>query len=198
MKRVVLEALLLALVGAGFGLLANALSPRGLHLARNYDNRKALSATPAPVAPGATNAPDPALALAGELKAQGLQLARSNLVLKLFHDPGYQQGQVVFVDARHPEDYEQGHIPGAYLFDYAHPEEYLNTVFPACQAALHVVVYCNGGHCDDSERAAIFLRDLGIPKDRLCVYGGGISEWRQYWPVETGEQNSGKLLKPKP
>ena len=69
---------------------------------------------------------------------------------------------------------------------------------PAGQAALHVVVYCNGGHCDDSERAAIFLRDLGIPKDRLYVYGGGISEWRHHWPVETGEQHSGKLLNPKP
>jgi rhodanese-related sulfurtransferase len=198
-KRVLQEALLVAVIGAILAFLANSLSPRGLKLTRDYDNRKPLAVTNALVTLNSTNAPSPAETLAADLQAQGLQLARSNQVLKFFHDPGYQQGLIAFLDARHPEDYEQGHIPKAYLFDYAHPEAYVAGVFPACQIALQVVVYCNGGQCEDSERAALFLRDLGIPREKLFVYAGGITEWRSNaLPIELGERNSGKLLQAKP
>jgi len=198
-KRVLQEALLVAVVGAILAFLANSLSPRGLKLTRDYDNRKPLAVTNAVVSLNPAIAPSPAEKLAADLKAQGLQLAGSNQVLQLFHDPALQQGLIAFLDARHVADYEQGHIPDAYLFDYAHPEDYLPGVFPVCQTALHIIVYCNGGECDDSERAAIFLRDLGIPKERLFVYGGGITEWRtNALPIELGERKSGKLLNAKP
>lgn len=177
---------------------ANALSPHGLQLARNYENRKPPVTTNQVVKVNSTNAPSALDALAAELKAQGLQLAGSNQVLELFHDPGYQQGLVAFIDARHSEDYEHGHIPGAHLLDYYHPENYVSDALQACQMALHVVVYCNGGECTDSERTAIMLRDLGIPKERLYVYGGGITEWRtNALPIEVGDRNSGKLLNAK-
>jgi rhodanese-related sulfurtransferase len=197
-KQVLQEALLVAVVGAALALGANGLSPRGLTLTRDYKHRNSPPGTNQVVAHTATNSISPAEKLAAEIKARGLQLAGSNQVIQFFHDPGYTQGLMAFVDARHPEDYEKGHIPSAYLFDYAHPELYLTNVMPACQVALQVVVYCNGGECDDSMNAALFLGGL-VPKERLFIYGGGITEWRSNTlPIELGQRNSGQLLNAKP
>ncbi len=199
MKRVLQEALLVAIIGAALAFLANSLSPRGLQLTRNYENRKPLPGTNAVASLMGTNSRSPLEKLVADLKAQGLQLADSNQVVQLFHDPGLEQGVVAFLDARHAAEYEQGHIPSAHLLDYYHPEAYLSNALQVCQMAMQIVVYCNGGDCEDSERTAVMLRDLGVPKDRLYVYGGGISEWRtNALPIELGERNSGKLLNAKP
>ena len=67
-------------------------------------------------------------------------------------------------------------------------------MLPVCQAAEQIVVYCNGGDCDDSETAAILLRDVGIANRKLFIYGGGITEWTtNRLPVEIGARNSGNL-----
>jgi len=67
-------------------------------------------------------------------------------------------------------------------------------VLPVCQAAEQIVVYCNGGDCDDSESAAILLRDVGIANRKLFIYTGGIPEWTTNGlPVEIGGRNSGNL-----
>jgi len=116
---------------------------------------------------------------------------------QLFHDPRRQQDVIVFIDARDEAHYQQGHIPGAYEFDSYHPGQYLDVILPLCRQAEQIVVYCNGGDCDDSESAALFLRDdAGISSQKLFVYGGGMTEWMtNNLPVETGARNSGTLLK---
>ena len=93
------------------------------------------------------------------------------------------------------EHYQAGHIPGAYLFDRFHPENYLTNVVQVCLTAQQIVFYCNGGDCDDSEHAAIMLRDsIGIPKEKVFVYGGGITEWATNGlPIELGARNSGQF-----
>ena len=79
-------------------------------------------------------------------------------------------------------------------FDPYYPEKYFPTALSPCQAAEQIVVYCNGGDCDDSESAAITLRDVGIAVNKLFVYGGGIPDWvTNGMPVESGGRNSGKL-----
>ena len=100
----------------------------------------------------------------------------------------------MFIDARNDEHYQEGHIPGAYQFDHYRAAQYFATVLPVCQAADQVVVYCTGGHCEDSEFAALFLRDAGIPAAKLLVYGGGITEWTANGlPIEVGARKSGQL-----
>ena len=85
---------------------------------------------------------------------------------------------MIFIDARDEEHYRAGHIPGAYLFDRFRPENYLTNVVTVCLTAQQIVFYCNGGDCDDSEHAAIMLRDsMGLPKEKVFVYGGGFNEW---------------------
>lgn len=204
---VLLEGVIVALAGALFGFAANAVSPRGLALSRNYFPRATHSSVPAVPATqpkslaGATNVAMPSQAelLAARLKAKGLQLVESNQVVQLFHDPRYEQELVVFVDARNDQSYQEGHIPGAYQLDHYHLENYLASVLPACQSAERIVVYCMGGDCEDSEFTAITLQDVGIPKERLSVYGGGMTEWATNGlPVEIGGRRSGNLLRPKP
>ena len=53
---------------------------------------------------------------------------------------------------------------------------------------------CNGGTCEDSEFAALSLRDAGVPSNKLFVYIGGFAEWvTNGLPVELGPRKSGRL-----
>ncbi len=189
----------MAVVGAALAFAANAFSPRGLVLARNYfPGTKRTFPTPAGTnvvgAAGATTN-SPMELLAARLRAEGLQLANSNQVVQLFQDPRRQQEGVIFIDSRNEEHYQAGHIPGAYLFNRFHAENYMTNVLSVCLTAEQIVFYCNGGDCDDSEHAALMLRDsIGIPKEKVLLYGGGMNEWvTNGLPVELGARNSGVL-----
>ena len=204
-RRVIIETLLVAVAGGGLALVANALSPRGLSLTRNYfpgGGATSTSVLPVPIttsnAPGTTVSTSSTAGLAAQLQAKGLRLVEGREAARLFADPRYAAESVVFVDARDDRHYQEGHIPGAYQFDHYRPENYLPTVLPACQSAEQIVVYCTGGNCEDSEFATLTLRDARIPAERLFVYAGGMTEWATNGlPVETGARKSGTLRTPK-
>lgn len=194
------EGALVAVIGAALALAANALSPHPLELTKDYfPGDKVASRSPA-VATNATNAAaiitnSPLELLSARLRANGLQLTDSNQVARCFRDPRREQDGVIFIDARDEEHYVAGHIPGAFHFDRFRPQDYLPNVVQVCQTAEQMVFYCNGGECDDSEHAAIMLRDsLGIPKEKVFIYGGGFTEWTNNGlPYELGARNSGDL-----
>lgn len=199
MKRVLLEALLVVAVGAIVAFAANALSPRGLKLTEDYFHGENLPvARPKAnwmeiVGAGTNSAADPVVV---RLKEKGLQVLNGEEATELFHNPLCQQGAIIFIDARNDEHYQGGHIPGAYQFDNYHPENYMGAVFPVCQSAQKIVVYCNGGNCEDSQFAALTLRDAQISNEKLFVFAGGITEWTNRGnAVEIGERNSGKSRK---
>jgi rhodanese-related sulfurtransferase len=199
---VLLEGLFVGVMGAAFALVANAVSPYGLRLDRNYfpgashPLRAPVASTNATGAAARTNVPSVSAleALSARLKAKGLQLVDSNEVVRLFRDPRYARGLVLFVDARDESHYQEGHVPGAYHFDHYRAENHLADVLPVCQIADQIVLYCNGGGCEDSEFAAITLSDAGIARTKLLVYGGGMTEWiTNGLPVEIGPRHSGKI-----
>jgi rhodanese-related sulfurtransferase len=206
-KQVLIEGLLVAAAGAVFAFSANWLAclltrhsstPLGLELTRNYFPSSGSNTVPPNAVSTNTNI-QPQQRLEAQLRAEGLSLADSNLVAQVFHDPRYERDLVVFIDARDNDEYQQGHIPGAYLFNHYHPESYLVTVVPVCQAAQQVVVYCNGGNCDESILAARLLRDLPqVGGEKIFVYAGGIAEWTTNGlAVEIGERKSGKMREPR-
>jgi len=189
-KKILLEGALVAVLGAVVAFAGNALSPRGLKLTRDYFPAAPRSApstqTIAPGAGSGTSTNSEWENLAARLKEDGIALIDGEKAFELFNDPRRQQGLIIFVDARNTEHFEQGHIPGAYEFDYYRYDDYLAAVVPACQNAQQVVVYCTGGKCDDSRLAANFLGGI-MPKEKIMVYGGGITEWTdKKWPVEKG------------
>ncbi|MGA3268545.1 MAG: rhodanese-like domain-containing protein [Verrucomicrobiota bacterium] len=198
-RRILGEAVLVTVAGVVFALAANQVSPLGLKLGRNYfpgGMARPLGPPPAggtltnPV--GGASGPPVSIAqlLAARMKELGLQLIDGHRAQELFHDPRRSDGALIFVDARDAERYREGHIPGAYEFDPYHPEKYLDAVLPVCQKAEQIVVYCNGGDCDDSESAALSLRDDGVANQKLFIYGGGMTEWTTNgWPIEKDGRN---------
>ena len=193
----------MAALGLIAALAANALSPRGLKLSRNYFPESGNPGRSGPSTAGSNHpsttplSADTASVVTQRLQQRGLQLVASNEVVELFRDPRYEQGLVIFIDARDDQHYAAGHVPGAWQFDRFRPEQYLPAVLPACLTAVKVVVYCNGGECEDSEFAAIMLRDAGVPREAVFVYAGGITEWKANGlPMETGVRRSGELHAP--
>jgi len=185
LKGILREAIVVAAAGATLAFVVNAISPRGLTLTRNYF-------------PGATNGivSAPVLSPITGIKQKGLKWLDGQQTLRLFDDPRYLQHLIVFIDARDGDQYQKGHIPGAYEFDPYYPEQYLATVLPVCQAAEDIVVYCDGGDCEDSQFAAVTLRDAGIPNQKLSVFVGGMAAWTTNgWPVEIGGRNSRNVRK---
>jgi len=194
------EAGLVLAAGLAFALAANAISPLGLKLGRNYfpagtakPIRPVVTAAPSRNVPGTNPA---AQLLAVQMKELGLQIINGRQAAQLFRDPRRAQGIIVFVDARDEPRYRDGHIPGAYEFDPYRPEKYLAAVLPVCQKAGQIVVYCNGGDCDDSVSAAMSLREAGIDNQKLFVYAGGMSEWTNSMPIVTGGRNGENLSRP--
>jgi len=192
-----------AVLGIVFGLSANFFSPKGLGLSQNYFPGRSSNSNPAVTQTNSsrqmplpnmgvnTNLPSESPAVV-RLRKNGLQMVDAGQLWQLFNDPRYGQHLIVIIDARDDKHYAEGHIPGAYQFDHYHPEKYLGVIFPVCQSAEQVVVYCNGGDCEDSEYAAIMLRDAGIANQKLFVYSGGITEWTaKQFPIETGAQTDG-------
>src|SRR5438477_466090 len=198
LKRVLIEPLVVAALGLLVALAANLVSPRGLSLTRDYF--PGAQAGGSPSGNGQTNSHGAAMdVVAARLRAKGLQPINGSETGQLFHDPQYEQELIVFVDARDDRHYEEGHVPGAYQFDRYYPQNHLLTVLPPCLNALKVVVYCAGGNCEDSEFAALALKEAGVPSERLFVFAGGMTEWTQSGlPIEVGASRSGNLRSAKP
>jgi rhodanese-related sulfurtransferase len=201
------ETALVAVLGGALALAANGISPRGLALSRNYFPGPANVPPPVqtstnqstPGTAAGTNAASARDRLTALLKAEGLQPLDLQQAEKLFHDPRRAQGLIQFIDARNDAHYQAGHIPGAYQLDHyefvKQPVPWLTALLPICQPAQQIVVYCNGGECEDSRYAAMDLRDAQVPKEKLFVYEGGFAEWATNGlPVEIGPRSSGKLL----
>lgn len=97
----------------------------------------------------------------------------------------YAQAETLWVDARDPELYAEGHIEGALL---CHLYE-KNTYLPQLEAAIAerqpnaLVIYCKGADCTDSHVLAQDLFNLG--HNNIFVYTGGFNEWYQEgFPIE--------------
>jgi rhodanese-related sulfurtransferase len=199
-KRVLLEGLVVAVIGGLLALAANTVSPRRIELSRNYfpgapsSGGIAQTTNPGTSASTNTHVLSAAEQAVTRLKEEGLGVVDLSQVTQLFNDPRRAQDLVVFVDARKDEHYEEGHIPGAYQFDYYYPAKYAGVVLPLCQNAQQVVVYCTGGDCEDSRLTAVMLSQAGIDKSKLFVYAGGITEWKaKRLPLEVGARNSGAI-----
>ena len=197
MKKAWLEWLFVWGLGVSLAVVLNHHSSKGLSLARDY--------FPSSLAPG-TESVDLSAGPSGNmgvvptfenevaesvkrLQQKGFQAATTDEVLALMQDPRLEAGMVVLVDARNEALFQERHIPGAYLFDHYQMEQYVDIVLPMCQVAEQVIVYCNGGHCEDSEFAATDLMQLGVPQEKLFIYAAGMRGWNEGGhPIALGER----------
>lgn len=90
------------------------------------------------------------------------------------------RGDVVLVDVRPHEEYEEGHIEGALSL----PLEELDERWRELPPDRELVAYCRGPYCVLSNRAIEKLREHGMAAKKLS---GGFPEWEQAgFPVEQG------------
>jgi rhodanese-related sulfurtransferase len=90
------------------------------------------------------------------------------------------------IDARTKEAYEEGHIPGAILFDYYQLGTYCDRVLPLLSREEIIMIYCSELTCEDSELLAKELYSFGYRN--LLLFKGGFAEWQAArLPVERGE-----------
>jgi len=76
------------------------------------------------------------------------------------HDARLAAKDVVWVDARSEQDYQEVHVMGAISLNEEKWESGLGKLFEAWQPERTIVVYCNA-RCDASHRVADKLRDPG-------------------------------------
>jgi rhodanese-related sulfurtransferase len=201
-----LESVCVLAVATAIGFAVNAANPDGITIDRDHffaTSRPAIAPPSPPVAPAdgtdpaaRTDASDPEASIRERLASLGLSWIAHEQVLADFDDELYQKYDAyMFVDARNEANYRDGHIPGAWHFDPYHVERYANTVAPQAQGSPKVIIYCNGGACVDSENAAQRLINLGVPKEQVFIYIGGIQAWKKAGrAVEKGERKSGELV----
>jgi rhodanese-related sulfurtransferase len=198
--RTALQAGAVCLGGLLLGLVGNTLSPAGLSLTRDYfpvEPRHSFPSTvPEDAADSASPGHTPAAPETDETAVSDrIPRIDTSTAQALFEDPRREAELVVFIDARNQTTYDQGHIPGAFLFDHYRPEQHLAEVLPVCQTAELIIVYCNGGSCEDSLLTARTLREMGVAGDRLRLFEAGFEGWTNAGlPVEVGPRLSGNLL----
>jgi rhodanese-related sulfurtransferase len=129
-----------------------------LGLGRNY-----FSQAPLPLFKGFENP------IAAEKQVQFGEVD-ADFVGQLGSDPG-----TVLLDARLPELFERGHIPGAVSLPLARFDESLAARLGQLRSARLLVVYCSGRQCGDSHQLALKLRAKGFSD--LLLYRGGIEDW---------------------
>ncbi len=107
------------------------------------------------------------------------QDASFEFVQEVFEDPNTEFGINIFLDARNDDSYAEGHIPGAFQCDHYRLEDYILPVLSAAETAEKIVVYCNGGDCEDSVLLCRELVAAGVAYEKLYLFAGGIEEWEK-------------------
>lgn len=159
LARVLLGSLCLFLASTALGLLVNHFSPRGL-----------------PLFPPAQSQAPAALPLPAGIESISPEQAYA----------AFQSRTALFVDARTPEEYAKGHIPGALNL----PPRDFDARFPdladRVESAPQLIVYCRSLECSDAIETAERLHEL-IPKP-VGVFARGWEVWRPMYPSTKGDR----------
>lgn len=84
-----------------------------------------------------------------------------------------EKGEVLLLDVRPKEEYEEAHIPGAVSIPIEELKEKLSSLPTNCD----VVAYCRGPYCLMSVEAVELLKSSGVNAFRLEE---GVHDWKQF------------------
>ncbi|MGI6455213.1 MAG: rhodanese-like domain-containing protein [bacterium] len=92
-------------------------------------------------------------------------------------------GEAIFIDARDPNEYAVGHIPGALNLPANSFAETYAEIGDALPRDFPLVIYCQGGACDQSHEVLEQLEQLDF--QMLFLYQEGWNAWSEAGlPVE--------------
>ena len=150
LKRMLLQACAIVLVAAALGILTNYIRRDGLPLVADWPLEAQLT-------------PEP-----GESLVLSLAEARES----------FSSGAAVFLDARAPELYEQGHIQGARSLPWEKVAEYFDEVMAGIPLDALIIAYCDGETCSLSKDLALELFYRGYENVRVLVNGWSL--WKDH------------------
>jgi rhodanese-related sulfurtransferase len=153
-RDIVKECLLILAVALVAAFSVNALSPRGIALVGEWDT-----------AAGAVTA----WARDGVVE-RDRELADLAQVRRIHADK-----TAVFIDARSPGDFADGHVPDAVSFPVNEFDERIGDFWEAVPLEAELIVYCSGRECEDSHRLAGLLQEAGYLNVRVFI--DGFSGW---------------------
>lgn len=194
-KNAIVEFLVVGVIGLMLGYAVNGLrASDSIRLGRNYFAKGGPPVTPRS---GSGRFGESGHAALEQAEEEGdaphlehpYQRISYDEVVDIFNDPATAVGAAVFVDARNEQAFAIGHIPGAIQADHYRIEDFIDAVLEAAQTADKVIVYCNGGKCEDSVYMCKDLVDFDVPFDIIYLYEGGWNEWESKGqPVEKNEE----------
>jgi rhodanese-related sulfurtransferase len=178
-KDAVRQSLFIFLLGAAVGLLVNFFHPHGVKIALNKPSPSyAADAALAPELPPVhVQGPKEETADEPEVTEGPVVISKQQVKSLL------SQGHAIAVDARLPDDYAAGHIPGAINIPYDDLYQYGERV-GTLPKDKWIISYCDGPPCDLGDMLAYELVNRGLQK--VAIYEQGFDEWKSTEPVEKG------------
>lgn len=161
-RKTIQEIFILLSISVGLAMIVNLLSPSGIPWVGQWDtSRGVISANPTGAAEGKPQEID-SVARAKEIS---------------------DKGDVLFVDARSQDNYEDGHIPQAISLPVGQFDERIESLLNRYSSDQPIVTYCSGRTCEDSHDLAQFLSDAGFTNVRIFI--DGFPGWEaEGYPVE--------------
>jgi len=157
--------MILLLLATGLAFMGNAVSPNGIALMGQWNTSSGV------INAKAKNGP-----VVHELEIDDIAVAK-----RIFD-----AGQAVFVDARHPGIYAEGHIQGAIIMPVFLFEEKIGDFKQAFPTSTYLITYCSGRECEDSHELAQLLFEQGY--ERINVFIDGFPEWQSHgYPTSINE-----------
>ena len=98
-----------------------------------------------------------------------------------------EEGLGLVIDAREEKEFKLGHLPGALNLPAITFGETFEEIGGSLPLDLPLIVYCQGGACDESDTVLRHLKTLEF--ENLSQYIGGWLDWKEKeYPTETEEE----------
>ena len=102
----------------------------------------------------------------------------------------FHTGSAVFIDARTPDLYQEGHIQGARNMPVAEFDQLADKVLMEFPEDTLFVTYCDGEDCDLSGQLALKLKQIGY--ENVRVLHNGWTVWKNHQlPFQSGKGQEG-------
>lgn len=185
------QILIIVIISAVLGLVANAINPDGVKLILEKNIYAADTVRQKKSYGDFINDPYDTNSnkvhknvLSGKMNKEGF-IEPENISIELAKN--LYDRKALFIDARTKEEYDSVHVKGAINFPY---EEFRSKPYYQKQEAMKkfnkdgiIIVYCKGDKCEVSIDLAYEIARLGFTS--VNIYRGGIKEWKEKgFPVE--------------
>lgn len=132
------------------GFAVNAYSPKGIALFGNWDTSKGV--------------------VSAKSKSHGNYFFEEIEEIQTAKEI-FDRGDSLFVDARHPDAYHEGHIPGAVSLPVGRFDEMIEGFGSRYPTSTPIITYCSGRECEDSHNLARLLFTEGYTNIRIFIDG---------------------------